>query len=197
MEPSDKSAGFGSGVLADGVGSEDDGGLDKLGKTRGCRRQGEFLLVAFARRTSEMAHQDDLRAMLHKIRDGGQSRSDARVVAYDAVFDGNVEIDAYEHTFPAHVHAFDGLYIGHDASYDNSSVAAVASCDRNVGTKLRTQAKSRPTPPMVSRTQVKRERGRTGTASSGFAAPMQSAVPPNGASLLYSMIFARSLTRLE
>ena len=139
---------LGPGIFADGIGSKDNGSVDNLGKTRGSRRQGEFLLVAFARRTSKMAHQDDPRSMLYKVRDGGQGCPDARVVAYDAVFDGNVEIDAHKHAFPTHVHAFDGLYIGHDASYDDSSIAAVASCDRNVETKLQTQAKSRSTPPM-------------------------------------------------
>lgn len=69
----------------------------------------ELLLEALARRTAEVAHENDARAVADKLLDGRQRRFDARVIGHDAVGYGNVEINAHENALATRIKLVDGL----------------------------------------------------------------------------------------
>ena len=96
-------------VLAHRVACERDRLAEELRQTQGSWAQRELLLEALARRTTEVAHEDDARSVADKLLDGRQCRLDARVVGHDAVGHGNVEIDAHEHALAARVEIVDRL----------------------------------------------------------------------------------------
>ena len=96
-------------VLAHRVARERDRLAEKLCQAQGSWAQRELLLEALARRTADVAHKDDARAVADKLLDGRQRRLDARVVGHDAVGHGNVEIDAHEHALAARIEIVDCL----------------------------------------------------------------------------------------
>ena len=96
-------------VLAHRVARERDRLAEELRQAQGGRAQRELLLEALARRTTEVAHEDDARAVANKLLDGRQCRLDARVVGHDAVGHRNVEIDTHEHALAARVEIVDRL----------------------------------------------------------------------------------------
>ena len=68
------------------------------------------LFVGFLR-PAEVAHEDELRPLhAEDVLQRRQGGGDARVVAYDAILDGHVEIDAHEHALPREVNVADGLF---------------------------------------------------------------------------------------
>ena len=107
--------GLRAGVVAHRVGGEHHGLAHKLGELLGGGTQRERLLEALAGRTAEMAHEDDARAVVDELLDGGQRRADARVVGDGAVLHRHVEVDAHEHALAARVQLVDGFDLGHGA----------------------------------------------------------------------------------
>ena len=99
------------------VGGEHDGLAEKLGQALGGGAQRERFLEALAGRSSEVAHEDDARALLHQTLDGGQRGADARVVGDGAVLHGHVEVDAHERALAARVQLVDGFDVGHTYSF--------------------------------------------------------------------------------
>ena len=79
-----------------------DGPAEQLGQALGGRAQRERLLEALARRTAEVAHEDDARAVVDELLDGGQRRADARIVGDDAVgFTGTLKSTRTSTRLPA------------------------------------------------------------------------------------------------
>ena len=110
---------LGLGVWADGVGGERHGATEQLGEAQGRRAQRELLLEALARRTAEVAHEDDAGAFVDQFLDGGQRSADAGIVGADAICHGDVEVDADEHALAACVELVDGGDISHDDFLSN------------------------------------------------------------------------------
>ena len=96
-------------VLAHRVARERNWLAEKLRQTQGGWAQRELLLEALARRTAEVAHENDARAVADKLLDGRQRRFDARVIGHDAVGYGNVEINAHENALATRIKLVDGL----------------------------------------------------------------------------------------
>ena len=59
---------------------------------------------------AQMAAQDDLRAIVDELLDGGQRRIDAVLVGDDALLHGDVEIAAHQHALAGVVLIVDGLF---------------------------------------------------------------------------------------
>ena len=112
---------LGLGILAHRVAREHDRLAEKLGKAQRGRAQAERLLVTGARRTSQVAHQDDARAVADELLDRGQRGADARVIGDDAVFDRHVEVDAHQHLLASRVERIDRFDITHVHSPSNVS----------------------------------------------------------------------------
>ena len=96
-------------VLAHRIARERDRLAEKLCQSQGSWTQRELLLEALARRTAEMAHEDDARTVADKLLDGRQRRFDPRVIGHDAVGYGNVEINAHENALATRIKLVDGL----------------------------------------------------------------------------------------
>ena len=96
-------------ILAHRVFCERDRLAEKLRQAQGGWAERELLLEALARRTTEVAHENDARAVADKLLDGRQRRFDARVVGHDAVGYGNVEINAHENALATRIKLVDGL----------------------------------------------------------------------------------------
>ena len=56
-----------------------------------------------------MAHQDDCRVVLLEVRDGGDGRTNTRVVGDDAILQGHVEVDSHEDALAVDVDVTNGL----------------------------------------------------------------------------------------
>ena len=86
-------------VRRQAVRRERDGAPQLLRKRVRHRLERELRLVALALRTAEVRHQDEGRALLQHVLDGGERRDDARVVrdrARTVLRHRDVEIDAHE-----------------------------------------------------------------------------------------------------
>ena len=94
-------------LLADAVVRKRDGAPEQPAHRRHHRLQA-VLRIHLALRTAEVRGQDRRRAVVQRVRDRRQRRSDARVVADFAVFERHVEVDADEHTLAAQIEIANG-----------------------------------------------------------------------------------------
>ena len=99
----------GLGLLAVGVVDELHVIAGDLGELVGGRLEGELGLGAVALGAAEVAHEDDLGALVLEVLDGGDGGADAGVVGDDAVLQGDVEVDAHEDALARDVGVADGL----------------------------------------------------------------------------------------
>ena len=99
----------GLGLLAVGVVDELHVIAGKLGELVGGGLQGELRLGAVALGAAEVAHEDDLGALVLEVLDRGDGGADAGVVRDDAVLQGDVEVHAHEDALARDVGVADGL----------------------------------------------------------------------------------------
>jgi hypothetical protein len=90
---------------------------EQLAEALGHGRERE-LQLALAVGASEVAHEDDGRALVEQVVDRRQRRGDALVVFDFSVFDGNVEVDAHEDALAGHREIFDEQF-GHGGVFSH------------------------------------------------------------------------------
>ena len=99
----------GLGLLAVGVVNELHVVAGELGELVGSRLEGERGLGTVALGAAEVAHEDDLGALVLEVLDGGDGGAHARVVGDDAVLQGHVEVNAHEDALARDVRVANGL----------------------------------------------------------------------------------------
>ena len=99
----------GLGLLAVGVVDELHVIAGNLGELVGGRLEGELGLGAVALGAAEVAHEDDLGALVLEVLDGRDGGAHAGVVGHDAVLQRHVEVDAHEDALARDVGVAHGL----------------------------------------------------------------------------------------
>ena len=99
------------GFGADTIRPELDRLAEKFLEASGDGLEAEFLLVTFALRAAEMAHQDDRTAVVKHVLDGRNRRRDARVIGDFSVFDRYIEIHAAQHAASFEIHIANGFFV--------------------------------------------------------------------------------------
>ena len=82
----------------------------QLGKARGNGGHGE-LGIERALRAAQMGAEDQTRALIQQVLDGGQGSDDALVAGDDAVFHLHVEIAAYQYALAGYGNVFNGFFV--------------------------------------------------------------------------------------
>ena len=99
------------GLVADDIGGELNLFAHQLGQPFGHRGESAFLFGFLILRPAQVGAEDDGRAVIGQIPDGGNGFTDTLVVGDDAVGQRHVEVAAHQHFFAADVDVFNGLFI--------------------------------------------------------------------------------------